>query len=171
MTRSMDVTGQMFGRLLVQRRHMDNSKEGKSRWVCLCSCGNESIVVGSNLTRGLVVSCGCYCRDKTIERSTKHNHAHRNWGSRTYASWTSMRSRCNNPSFPKYSRYGGLRVTVCSRWNSFTLFLEDMGERPEGTTLDRKDPWGNYEPDNCRWATPIVQAFNQRRHHLPPDQR
>jgi hypothetical protein len=74
----------------------------------------------------------------------------------TWKSWRNMRRRAG-----KHPRY--LHVTVCERWDDFTLFLEDMGERPEGSSLDRIDVTGNYEPGNCRWATPSVQSANQRR--------
>lgn len=73
-----------------------------------------------------------------------------------------MRQRCNNPKNPKYKDYGGRGVKVCERWNDFALFLEDMGERPTGYSIDRKDVNGNYEPNNCRWATAKEQRANQR---------
>ena len=81
----------------------------------------------------------------------------------TYKSWTSMKDRCNNLNADNYPRYGGKGVMVCDCWlNSFVAFLEDMGIRPEGTTLDRIDNDGNYEPGNCRWSTTSVQNSNRR---------
>ncbi len=79
-----------------------------------------------------------------------------------YGAWAGMVNRCHNPKNTSYGRYGAKGVTVCDRWRkSFADFLADMGERPEGMTLDRKNPLGPYEPDNCRWATKVQQRANQ----------
>ena len=74
-----------------------------------------------------------------------------------------MRSRCNNPNATGYERYGGVGITVDLRWNDFLACLADMGERPEGTSIDRIDPHGDYTPSNCRWATPTEQNTQNRR--------
>lgn len=81
--------------------------------------------------------------------------------SKTYNSWLNMKSRCNNPEVPEYVWYGAIGIKVCERWNtSFVDFLADMGERPEGTTIDRIDPKKDYEPGNCKWPTPTEQNLN-----------
>jgi hypothetical protein len=88
-------------------------------------------------------------------------HGHAN--TPTYNSWRAMKTRCSNPEHDKWLEYGGRGIRVCARWKrSFSAFLFDMGERPDGATLDRIDPDGNYKPGNCRWATPWEQRANQR---------
>lgn len=90
-------------------------------------------------------------------RSAPGRHA-----SSTYQSWQAMKSRCQRAGNASFRWYGAVGITVCERWLSFENFLEYMGERPLGTTLDRLDYRGNYEPSNCRWATPKEQAVTQR---------
>lgn len=80
----------------------------------------------------------------------------------TYNSWRMMKTRCNNNRHSSYPNYGAIGIKVCTRWNEFSNFLEDMGARPYGKTLDRINPYGNYEPANCRWATAKQQAGNKR---------
>lgn len=87
-------------------------------------------------------------------------------GSKTYLSWANMTQRCTNDKHPGFDNYGGRGITICARWASFENFLADMGERPEGTSIDRIDNNGNYEPGNCRWATRRQQNQNQRGNRL-----
>ena len=105
-------------------------------------------------------------RKKLSERNpwwiTKHGHASRKGKTPTWYSWSSMLDRCNNPNATHYHRYGGRGITICERWMTFTAFLEDMGERLIGTTLDRINNDGNYEPGNCRWATVAEQNANRK---------
>lgn len=97
---------------------------------------------------------------------TLHGHATTAGNSPTYASWRAMRDRCSRSTHKAYPAYGGRGIEVCARWQSFEAFLADMGERPPGTTLDRIDNNGNYEPGNCRWATAKVQGLNTRANRI-----
>lgn len=154
-----DLTGMRFGRLQVVAR--TESNKGRSMWLCQCICGKERVVAQKYLRDGRTRSCGCLRRDQLRERSTTHGLS----ASTTYQTWSSIRSRCYNTNQGCYEKYGASGITVCDRWlESFENFLEDMGERPKNQTLDRKDPFGNYEPSNCRWATPAEQARNRRVH-------
>lgn len=93
--------------------------------------------------------------------NASHGHASYRNRSPTYQSWAAIIQRCNNPKSTSYPHYGARGITVCERWLKFENFLADMGERPEGTTIDREDGSGNYEPGNCRWATKEQQSANR----------
>ena len=99
-----------------------------------------------------------------VRLNTKHGHAKRGQVSATYVTWQSMIRRCTDPQNIRYALYGGRGITVCPRWrNSFEDFLADMGPRPVGRSIDRINVDGNYEPNNCRWATDSEQRRNKRR--------
>ena len=103
-------------------------------------------------------------RERILKERRVRDRALRSQGNGAYISWSSMLTRCFNPKATNFSFYGGRGISVCVSWrNSFAAFLADMGPRPVGKTLDRKEPDGNYEPGNCRWATPKEQAANRRR--------
>lgn len=95
-----------------------------------------------------------------------HGHACRGQESRTHRVWRLLKDRCLNENHPRFKDYGGRGITVCSRWLSFENFLEDMGECPEGMTLDRENNDEGYEPGNCRWATTKVQGRNKSNNRL-----
>jgi len=82
-------------------------------------------------------------------------------GTRTFSIWSKMKHRCTNPRAHNWERYGGRGIAVCDRWSDFANFLADMGQAPDGMTLDRIDSDGHYEPSNCRWATMLTQSRNR----------
>lgn len=152
----IDLTGNRYGTLTVMgyavRTEMKSSAS-RSAWLCKCDCGAERIIQGDKLRAGRSFSC-FECRNIS--------QPHGKVGSRTYASWSAMKLRCLNRQYGRFADYGGRGITICDRWMKFENFLADMGERPEGATLDRIDNEGNYEPGNCRWATVAEQNRNQR---------
>ena len=151
------MEGQTFGRFLVIR--LDGSDSAGFRYLCKCSCGNIRTVRGSSLRNGTSKSCGCLNK----EIITKHGMI----STPTYASRVSARSRCRYEKDSSYPRYGGKGIDICDRWyDSFENFFKDMGERPRGMTLDRKDGSKGYYPENCRWATLVEQSSN--RNHTQP---
>lgn len=146
----IDLSGYVFGKLTVLGRA--ENRNNNTYYICLCTCGATKEVLAKNLRNGRTTTCGCY-RD-----AEEHGYCHTS----TYRSWVSMRQRCTNPNATGYKNWGGRGITVCERWGKFSAFLSDMGERPPGTTLERKDRDGNYEPNNCCWATYKQQANNRR---------
>lgn len=153
-----DYTGRKFGRLTAQAR----INKGKCRF--LCECGNIVALVIKGVVSGDTSSCGCIQREILIARNQTHGMSQQYRS--TYRSWKDMRARCLNANDSDYANYGGRGISVCERWNEFASFFEDLGERPTGTTLDRKDTNGNYEPSNCRWADAKTQANNKRSNRM-----
>lgn len=160
MAKLIDLTGQIFGRLVVLGKSSGEAgfKSTSSRWWCKCECGVEKTYGSQALRNGRTKSCGCFDLDLKVK--------HGMYGTPTYRSWNGMVARCTNPRAPNYQDYGGAGVSVHERWRDFASFFSDMGERPEGTTLDRIHVTGNYEPGNCRWASSVEQQRNKRNNHM-----
>ncbi len=165
MPKILDLTGQTYGRLTVVAQNGILKKQ--RAWRCMCACGEEITVPGAYLRTGDTTSCGCKLRAHQREGCVTHGHNRNNKPSPTYNTWRAMKERCALPSHRQFKDYGGRGVSVCERWAvNFEAFLEDMGERPHGRTIDRINPEGNYEPSNCRWATRAEQAQNRRAKEL-----
>lgn len=134
------------------------TSDGHRMALYLCGCGNEKAIARSRVKSGSVRSCGCLAASVARNKHLKHGMR----GTPEYGTWQSMWQRCTNPKCKDYPRWGGSGVGVYAGWRDFLQFYADVGPRPDGTSLDRIDPDGNYEPGNVRWATPKEQARNRR---------
>lgn len=178
----LNLSGLQFGRLTAHDfKFVAVGKSGRRMvtWQCQCECGNTAEVLACHLTGGKIRSCGCLSAEKSSARFLrnvvangwhKQRQTHGQSRTREYSVWSEMIGRCHRPSAGAFKWYGARGVRVCDRWrygedgvSGFECFMRDMGPRPKGLTIDRIKPDGDYEPDNCRWATWDDQAANRRR--------
>lgn len=160
LTQQEDLVGRVFGQLTVTARVNPPSGKGRTRWACVCTCLNTTVVAPGKLRSGQQVSCGCYRRTRQSPRRT-----HGRSKTPLYRTWGNIVSRCYNPKAVGYELYGGRGITMDPRWReSFEAFAADVGEPPTPKhTLDRHpNQDGNYEPGNVRWATQKEQQRNRR---------
>lgn len=159
--------GKRFGRLTILKFigliKATERRNGRSGYLCLCDCGNTTKVVHYQLKSGRTRSCGCLAIEAMRKTQKKHSTTHGMRFTREHQSWSHMLSRCRNKKHHAYQSYGGRGITVCKRWYKFENFYKDMGNRPKNTSLDRINNNGNYEPKNCRWATPKQQQANTKK--------
>ncbi len=158
MSRVVDMTGLRVGRLTVLRRV--GTQNRKATWACVCDCGTERVISGSDLRSGNTISCGCFHFER--QKAVPRTHGERD--SVEYGIWTGMHQRCSNPNVAAFPRYGGRGIRVAPVWDDFEVFLKDVGRRPsQEHSIDRVDNNRGYEPGNVRWATRHEQARNTRR--------
>lgn len=167
--RKIDSAGVRYGKL-TGICQVESVKK-RTMWKFRCDCGNEKVLQAKHVRDGRTTSCGCDTKEKRqaiiarnpVMMSGQGFRSHGLSKTPTYFIWKSMKARCYRQTDKDFHHYGGQGVKVCDAWRkSFMAFYLDMGEAPEGLTLDRINPFGDYEPGNCRWATWSEQNLNKR---------
>jgi len=162
-TRATDTAkaGMRFGRLTVQEDQR-TTISGRRFVHCICDCGTDLLIAQHRLTNSATQSCGCFRTERCRLLNRAHGEAHGRI-STEYRIWHGMKNRCLNPAADAFENYGGRGISICNEWkDDFSAFVASVGRRPLGTTLDRIDNNGNYEPGNVRWATSQTQNRNKR---------
>lgn len=158
-----DLTGERFGRLVVESLNNGERKSRAKYWNCLCDCGTRKVVRGTSLTRKRTKSCGCYNIEKTSNRAKSHGLSKTS----DYQLWFRIKQRCYSKNRENYKRYGGRGIKMFEAWindpQSFIEYVRSLKNYGlEGFTIDRIENDGNYEPDNLRWASNKTQSRNKR---------
>lgn len=158
----IDIIGNRYGRLTVRSEVADRTKCGEVKYLCVCDCGNETVVSGTSLRNGSTKSCGCFLRESAAERNTTHGLS----STPLYKIWDGMKQRCHNPNNHAYEYYGARGIHVCDEWmndaESFINWALENGWEP-GLEIDRKNNEEGYNPENCRCVTHKVNMNNTRR--------
>lgn len=157
--------GDRFGRLVI-RSGAPQRPFGQRYWLCQCDCGQTKEIRDTSLWSGRTKSCGCLMKEVTGSINFKHGHARPGKQTRTYRCWRNMLQRCEDATHPHYKNYGGRGIGVCERWHDFKMFLADMGESPDGMTIERVHNGRNYTPGNCKWANRVEQCNNKRNNRV-----
>ena len=161
---ALDLVGDRYGRLTVVSRAPNSGSHGR-RWNCACECGGATVASVGNLRSGAVESCGCAQREAAARSCRARSVTHGMTRTRLYTIWRAMKARCERSTNVGFSAYGGRGISVCAEWSSsfeaFKAWAESNGYYDD-LSIDRVDVNGNYEPANCRWATPKQQSNNRR---------
>lgn len=159
------IPGERYSRLTIIEEVERRGKNKRRTFLCRCNCGNEIKIMGYNLKNGHTTSCGC------IKLENNHSFTH---GDSTrfnkhylYRTWQHIKDRCYNPNDKGYKNYGGRGIIIYKHWKDNYIefknwIFNNLGERPEGYSLDRIENNSNYEPNNLRWANRTTQNNNRR---------